>query len=174
MKDQPSKHCRVVFLSKKQIIREMYKMKTEDMKIEKLEQLEKAEALALVWDVFLEFEAPDYTEEGINTFRNFICDEVAMTALDMYGAWCNGVCTGVIATRSAGSHISLFFVRKDFHRQGIGRKLVEHVLINKAVGPITVNSSPYAVEIYHKLGFTATNTEQLTDGLRYTPMVYVR
>ncbi|MFR3251420.1 MAG: GNAT family N-acetyltransferase [Eisenbergiella sp.] len=28
--------------------------------------------------------------------------------------------------------------------------------------------------VYHKLGFVDTNTEQLTDGIRYTPMKYVR
>ncbi|MGM9541909.1 MAG: GNAT family N-acetyltransferase [Candidatus Limivicinus sp.] len=34
----------------------------------------------------------------------------------------------------------------------------------------TVNSSPYAVEVYRHLGFTPTDTEQLTNGIRYTPM----
>ena len=34
----------------------------------------------------------------------------------------------------------------------------------------TVNSSPYAVEFYRHLGFKTTDTQQLTDGLRYTPM----
>ena len=34
----------------------------------------------------------------------------------------------------------------------------------------TVNSSPYAVEVYRHLGFVATDAEQCTDGLRYTPM----
>lgn len=36
----------------------------------------------------------------------------------------------------------------------------------------TVNSSPYAVEIYRHLGFVPTDTEQITDGIRYTPMRY--
>ena len=34
----------------------------------------------------------------------------------------------------------------------------------------TVNSSPYAVEVYRHLGFVPTDTEQLTNGIRYTPM----
>ena len=37
----------------------------------------------------------------------------------------------------------------------------------------TVNSSPYAVPIYHKLGFVDTNTEQLASGMRYTPMKFI-
>ena len=36
----------------------------------------------------------------------------------------------------------------------------------------TVHSSPYAVEIYRHLGFVPTDSEQLTDGLRYTPMKF--
>ena len=38
---------------------------------------------------------------------------------------------------------------------------------------ITVNSSPYAVLVYRKLGFVETDTEQLADGMRYTPMKFV-
>lgn len=29
-------------------------------------------ALELVWETFLEFEAPDYTEEGINEFKKIL------------------------------------------------------------------------------------------------------
>lgn len=42
------------------------------MEIRKILPSEKATALDLVWRVFLEFEAPDYGAEGINTFRDFI------------------------------------------------------------------------------------------------------
>ena len=31
-----------------------------------------------------------------------------------------------------------------------------------------------AVGFYHKLGFTDVEKEQLTDGIRYTPMKYIR
>ena len=29
-------------------------------------------ALSLIWETFLQFEAPDYSEEGIKSFRDFI------------------------------------------------------------------------------------------------------
>ena len=35
---------------------------------------------------------------------------------------------------------------------------------------MTVNSSPYAVGIYRKLGFKAVDDEQSVNGLRFTPM----
>ena len=35
---------------------------------------------------------------------------------------------------------------------------------------ITVNSSPYAVPIYERLGFRQTKPEQVVDGIRIVPM----
>jgi predicted GNAT family N-acyltransferase len=37
---------------------------------------------------------------------------------------------------------------------------------------LTVNSSPYAVPVYAKLGFVPTDREQVQSGIRYTPMIY--
>jgi len=39
---------------------------------------------------------------------------------------------------------------------------------------ITVNSSPYAVKIYEKLGFVPDGNEQMVDGIRFTPMTYMK
>ena len=142
------------------------------MEIKKLMQSEKTDAINLVWNVFLKFEAPDYLDEGINTFRDFINNEDAIDGLEMYGAYENGSLIGVIATRNEGNHIALFFVHGKYHRKGIGRKLFEVVLKNSTLELITVNSSPYATEIYHKLGFVDTDIEQTKEGMRFKPMKY--
>jgi len=126
----------------------------------------------LVWEIFLEFEALDYVEEGINTFRDFINDENQINNLEMYGAYEKRNLGGVIATRNEGSHIALFFVDRKYHRQGIGRKLFEAVLRNSASEMITIHSSPYAREIYPKLGFTDTDAERTKHGIRYIPIKY--
>ena len=123
-------------------------------------------ALQLVWEVFQEFESPDYTQEGINEFYKSIHDENYISMLTMYGAFLNGELVGVIATRNNGRHIALFFVDGKYHRQGIGKQLFEAVRTDK----MTVNSSPYAVVIYRKLGFKAVDDEQSVNGLRFTPM----
>lgn len=123
-------------------------------------------ALQLVWEVFQEFESPDYTQEGINEFYKTIHDENYISMLTMYGAFLNGELVGVIATRNNGRHIALFFVDGKYHRQGIGKQLFEAVRTDK----MTVNSSPYAVGIYRKLGFKAVDEEQSVNGLRFTPM----
>ena len=140
------------------------------MTIRKLTPEEYAPALELVWRVFLEFEAPDYTQEGIEEFRRSINDSGYLSMLTVYGGYVEGTLAGVIATRSFGGHIALFFVDKQFQRQGIGRELFNAVLADCRFDSITVNSSPYAVEVYHRLGFTDTDREQNISGLRFTPM----
>ena len=37
-------------------------------------------------------------------------------------------------------------------------------------GRMTVNSSHYAIPIYHRFGFHDTDQEQIQDGIRFTPM----
>lgn len=79
---------------------------------------------------------------------------------------------GVLATRKQGNHLALFFVAGEYHRQGIGKKLFATVKSLATADTITVNSSPYAVKIYRKLGFSATDSEQVVNGLSFIPMKY--
>ena len=90
----------------------------------------------------------------------------------MLGAFADGRLVGVIATRSAGAHIALFFVEREYQGRGIGKKLFQRMLGGVPVSRLTVNSSPFAVPIYHKLGFLDTDKEQTVNGLRFTPMAY--
>ncbi len=137
-----------------------------NLTIKSLSKADIETALNLVWKVFLEFEAPDYTQEGIDEFYRSIHDEDYLAALSLYGAFMNEELVGIIATRSGGKHIALFFVDGKYHRQGIGKQLFQSVKTDK----MTVNSSPYAVPVYSKFGFKPVNTEQVIKGLRFTPM----
>lgn len=140
------------------------------MQIRELYVNEMDKAIDLVWHVFLEFEAPDYSEQGVKEFWNSIHDEEYLNKLRIYGAFEDEQILGMIATRNAGGHIALFFVDGNYQRQGIGKKLFSLVSEDNIGGSITVNSSPFAVPIYHRLGFVDTNSERVTNGLRYTPM----
>ncbi len=142
------------------------------MQIKKVEG-DLTEALNLVWKVFLKYEAPFYTEQGINTFHNFISDKEKMNSLVFYGMYEENKIVGVIATRNNGNHIALFFVDGDYHKKGIGKKLFQKVLENSTSNIITVNSSVYAVDVYHKLGFVDTDIEQIDEGIRFTPMKFI-
>jgi GNAT superfamily N-acetyltransferase len=137
-----------------------------ELSIKRLDRYELECALKLVWEVFLEYEAPDYTQEGVDEFFKSINDENYLSMLTAYGAFLNECLIGVIATRNSGKHIALFFVKGKYHHQGVGRQLFEIVRTNK----MTVNSSPYAVPVYKRLGFLPTDTEQVVNGLRFTPM----
>ncbi|MBR0462513.1 MAG: GNAT family N-acetyltransferase [Erysipelotrichaceae bacterium] len=141
-----------------------------DLVIRKLDEDETETALSLVWKVFLEYEAPDYSEEGVDEFHKSIHNEGFIGRLSFYGAFISDKLVGVIATRNEGSHIALFFVEGEHQGKGIGRKLFETVQSLCQSERMTVNSSPYASAIYHKLGFKDTDTEQTVNGLRFIPM----
>ncbi len=139
------------------------------------------ESLDLVWRVFLEFEAPEYSEQGVATFYEFIeHDAMAKRMQDgeisLWYALEDDKVVGVVAVRpqagqaesQANGHISLLFVEKLHHKKGIARRMVETATSGHTT--VTVNSSPYAVEVYKRLGFVPTDCEQLQNGIRYTPM----
>lgn len=144
------------------------------MEIRKIRKAEMATALQLIWETFLQFEAPDYSQQGIDSFYEFISNQEIIDSLEFFGAFDNNTLRGVIATNDNRKHICCFFVSAVYQKQGIGKQLWEYLKGNSSNGEFTVNSSPFAVPVYHKLGFVDTNTEQLTDGIRYTPMKYVR
>ena len=143
-----------------------------DIQIKTLELYHRDEALELIWKVFLEFEAPDYSQAGVDEFFRSLHDEEWLNQIHMYGAFDKDQLLGVIATRNEGTHIALFFVDGKYHRKGIGRQLFQKILQENKVNYITVNSSPYAVPVYTKLGFEPTDVEQEKNGLRFTPMKY--
>ena len=141
------------------------------IKIAELERNQWDDALQLVKEVFMEFEAPDYPDEGIADFMHAIGDEIYLNMHRCYGAYEDDRLVGVIATRNYHHHIGLLFVDKNYQRRGIGKQLILHILKQKDDKPITVNASPYGHEFYKKLGFKDTDVEQVTNGVRYYPMI---
>ncbi len=137
------------------------------------------EALELVWEVFEKYEVPDYEEMGIQTFRHFISyhnmvEKINQGEMRFWGSYLNNYLVGVMALRE-GQHISLLFVRDKFHHLGIAGNLVR-IAVNQIeleqpeIRAVTVNSSPYAVGFYEKMGFRALGPEKKADGIRFTSM----
>ena len=147
----------------------------------KLNRGEFREASVLIWSVFNEFEAPEYSNEGIYTFKEFINPDKLYENrekgfMNFWACFDQQKLIGIIASRES-CHISLLFVKKEHHHKGIARELfnkikTEIIENNPNIKCITVNSSPFAVQIYKKLGFTPNDDEQIQDGLRFTPMKY--
>ncbi|MDD6037679.1 MAG: GNAT family N-acetyltransferase [bacterium] len=128
-------------------------------------------ALELSWEVFLEFEAPEYSQEGIAEFRKSLDDEERNKKIIFYGAFDGDALVGTISIR-APQHVAGFFVKATYHKRGIGRALFETMRKEYDKQEFTVNSSPYAVKVYEHLGFQATDGEQTVCGLRFTPMSF--
>lgn len=146
----------------------------QELCIRRLSSGETTTAIALAWKVFTEYEAPDYSEEGIEEFHRSIQDEGYLSSLCAYGAYLSDALVGMVATRKNGTHIALFFVNGAHHRRGIGKRLFQAALSDCPADRMTVNSSPYAVPVYHRLGFSDISAEQTVSGIRFTPMEYKR
>ena len=136
-------------------------------------------ARELAWKTFNEFDAVDYTPEGRQNFRKFLDDLTLLRLLGqgdylLFVAILYGTTVGMLTLRDR-VHISLLFVTGDCHRNGIGSALVELAAETVAAeyggSFLTVNASHYAEPFYRKLGFVVTGSEQVQDGIRYTPMV---
>lgn len=138
--------------------------------------------MAIAWRTFLKYEAADYTKEGVESFRDFISDNMLYKMFlngtyQLFVAVQENALIGMISVRNI-NHISLLFVDAECHRKGVGRSLMEYVenfLLSEVGGveKITVNASPYGIPFYHKIGFRDTDIEQTENGIRYTPMEFV-
>lgn len=125
----------------------------------------------------MQYNAPDYSQKGIQTFQTqFIQNKgfyqsIAEGRLTMYGAYVGASLAGVIVC--GNSYISCCFVKSQYHRQGIGRRLMEQAFADlKAQGKSSVelNASSYAVSFYLTLGFRPTGEQANYKGIIYTPM----
>ena len=79
------------------------------MEIRRLYSKELSAGLKLIWETFLEFEAPDYSQEGINSFHDFITNPDCLVSLEFIGAFQEGQLKGVIAAKDDRRHICCFF-----------------------------------------------------------------
>lgn len=152
--------------------------------IRRLRPEELEAALALAWEVFLEYDAPDYGPGGVETFRRDVMENEGFhTACRsgenrMWGAFDGARLVGLFVMRGP-AHICLVFTHGSYHRQGIATAIFHRLLEdvrreNPEVRRLSLNSSPYGRPFYHRLGFTDTDREQSMDGIRFTPMAYYR
>ena len=132
----------------------------------------------LVLRVFDSFVAPSYCEEGINEFKSNITVEKLKKRSEenhfiLLARHADKI-VGMIDIRE-NHHISLFFVDIAFQNKKIGKTLFRKAVTlcrgrGSELNQISVNSSPYAVPIYEKMGFRKTDDEQIKNGMRFFPM----
>ncbi|WP_310638539.1 GNAT family N-acetyltransferase [Delftia acidovorans] len=78
---------------------------------------------------------------------------------------------GMAALRD-GRHLFHLFVGLPFQRRGLARRLWQALqpAIHPDAGSVTVNSTPFAVPAYERLGFRATSAPLEKNGVAFVPM----
>ena len=57
------------------------------MEIKKIDVFQISNAINLIWKTFLQFEAPEYSVEGVQSFKNFIVDKKNIKKIEFWGAY---------------------------------------------------------------------------------------
>jgi len=156
----------------------MNKMQDEQYSLRMAREKDWEPAMHLAWETFLVYEAEEYSEEGVENFRDFISDQGLKNMFlrgeyQMLVALEGEKIIGFISLRNR-CHISLLFVDRKYHRQGVGtaliQKLGEYLIYEMGVDYMTVDAAPYALGFYHKLGFWDLAPQQEKHGIIYTSM----
>jgi GNAT superfamily N-acetyltransferase len=135
------------------------------------------EFASFVKKVYDEYVAIEYSALGNSTYYHYIevpeiIDRFTKGNL-FYIAEDENEIVGAIELRDF-NHISLFFVDKKYQTRGIGKSLFKKIL--QAVGDhssfVEVHSSPYARDIYAKMGFELESELLEQNGIKYYKMTY--
>lgn len=151
------------------------------IKIKKARLKETDKCLELVNKTFDKFEAPLYGEQGTACFKRFTDYEniyklVKEKRMKIYKATLGKQLVGVMAVMNL-SHVSLLFVDENFHRRGIATALLD-VCVRECKRRaeyqkfLTLNAAPAAYKFYKSYGFEAKSSEQVNEGIIFTPMEY--
>ena len=135
----------------------------------------------LILAAFVEFIAADYTTEGVAEIQDYVRPSELRKRIVA------GKCFILIAVRHGRPvgmievedyrHLTLLFVDKECHGQGIARALVESAIVRccsrypkSAAVTLTVHASRYAVPFYKRLGFVPRGSEVVENGRIFQPM----
>jgi GNAT superfamily N-acetyltransferase len=103
-----------------------------------------------------------------------IGDALASDRYRYHVAEVDGVLAGVVGMRD-GRHLYHLFVAEPFHGRGIASRLWDtargEARAQGNPGEFTVNSSRHAIPLYERLGFRATDSLQVMNGIAFLPML---
>lgn len=139
---------------------------------------EEVEVCNLVARSFNEFIAPEFSDQGIDEFFKYVNPRALhkrwRTGYHVMVAEHEGSIVGVVEVKKR-RHISMLFVEKEYHREGIASELLKKALdyimtTAPKTKEVTVNSSKYARAFYESEGFRKTEEEKVIHGILHIPM----
>ena len=108
------------------------------MTVLRLDVSDLSEVKELIKKVFMRFEAPEYSDEGVAHFMTYLDEklekEIVIEQLQLWGTKIDQQLVGVLAIRS-GKHVALLFVDEAYHRQGIAKKMYQACLLYTSPSP---------------------------------------
>ncbi len=132
----------------------------------------------LVQRVYDKFVAPDYSDEGNSKYYS----SVTLSFIEKWKreqrisliAKTDKRVVGIIDLKN-NNHLTMFFVDDRYQNQGIGTELLKKAIIkaienDSELSYLEVNSSPFAVKVYEKLGFHKISEEKELFGIKFTEM----
>jgi len=141
------------------------------MEFLKLPKERNSECLDLVWRVFSELETPFFEPQASAEYKRIIEETREKNNIVFYGALENNRVVGVLGMRE-NNHIGYFYIDKEYHRQGIGKRLFKLMKGDYERKVFTVNAMPTGVNAYSALGFEQMGDLENRGGVVTTPMRY--
>lgn len=151
------------------------------MKTSKFQKKDTLEVTNLIINTFKKFNSNDvFNQNGVKWYLNFY-DPKTKSIDEIYSTFKkspisfivkeNNIIIGTI--RGTKNKITDLFVDKKHHKKGIGKKLMlkyEEEAIKQGSKYIKLQSSPYAIEFYKRLGYKKTTGIRNFKGLKINPM----
>jgi GNAT superfamily N-acetyltransferase len=141
-----------------------------------------AEAISALMHPLLRYALadPDRPEEAAAYSHvisvGFVAAALASDRYRYHVAEVDGEIAGVVAVRD-GAHLFQLYVAEPLHGRGIAARLWDTARRDARArgnpGRFTVNSSRYAIPVYERFGFVATDALQIKDGIAFLPMLLV-
>ncbi len=146
--------------------------------IKKAEPQDWEAAISVAWITFQQIAKQVSDENGIRDFRDGLTStqlyiDFLQGNYPLFCAYKGKKIVGMLTLKNM-EHISLFFVKKEYQRQGIGTELLEVCRAycrERGIFNLTVNAASTGLAFYLANGFTISAGERFEGGLRFTPMV---
>lgn len=136
-----------------------------------------ASASKLIEEVSDQFSRRDFSTQGYLKFKEMVLNEGMIDNLEKgflyWGTFEQDLLIGLIAVKPP-MHLFNLFVDPSHHKKGVATRLWQHLLSQLKPKSMTVYSSTYAMDLYHKLGFEQSGEKVDNDELLCYPMLWKR